>query len=66
MEELFTTAELAKLLKLSPRSLEDDRLRGKGIPFVRIGASVRYRASDVRAFLDKNVRVSTSNSGVAA
>jgi hypothetical protein len=29
-----------------------DRVAGTGIPFVRLGRLVRYRQSDVKAFLD--------------
>jgi hypothetical protein len=32
-------------------TLQKDRVAGTGIPFIRIGRLVRYRASDVRAYL---------------
>jgi len=37
-------------------SLRRDRLLGRGIPFIKCGSLVRYRPSDIRAYLEQNVR----------
>jgi len=48
--ERFRTAEAARYLKISPSTLEHDRVDGRlGIPFLRIGSVVLYE----RATLDR-------------
>jgi excisionase family DNA binding protein len=48
--ELLTKAEVAGLLKLSPRSV--GRLRRRGdLPALKIPSSVRFRKEDVQADL---------------
>lgn len=61
MERLLTTAEAAQHLTVSKAFLERDRWAGARIPFIKIGSrAVRYRMSDLNAFLDRQVRSSTS------
>jgi predicted DNA-binding transcriptional regulator AlpA len=48
---------------MSLRTLEQKRLAGNGPPFLKIGALVRYRRSEVRAWLDRCRRTSTSDTG---
>ena len=43
----FTTSEAAALLTLSPRTLDRYREKGKGPPFFRMGAAIRYARSDL-------------------
>lgn len=57
---LRTTAEAAAYLKLKPSTMEQHRWKGGGVPFVRIGRSVRYRQSDLDAFIDAQVYSSTT------
>jgi hypothetical protein len=56
MEELLTAGETAQLLRCSLRTLDRDRAEGRGCPFVRIGGRIRYRTSDIEAFVVANVR----------
>ena len=49
MEKLLTDREVSVLLGRARSTLQKDRVAGRGIPFVRIGAQIRYRPSDVRA-----------------
>jgi len=56
---LLRQEEVGRLLGLSPQTLANHRSRGVGIPFVRLGRSVRYLERDVKEYLEKN-RVSTS------
>lgn len=53
-EELMTPHELAQLVGLSVRSLEQWRRRGYGPRFIRLSGQkgVRYPASAVRRWLD--------------
>jgi excisionase family DNA binding protein len=56
MTELLTAGEVARLLRCSLRTLDRERADGCGCPFVRIGARIRYRRSDVEAFVAAHVR----------
>jgi predicted site-specific integrase-resolvase len=52
-EALWTSAQLADHLNISPRSLEKMRAAGR-IPFIRLSAtSVRYRPAEIQAWLSK-------------
>jgi excisionase family DNA binding protein len=60
-EPVLTTREAARHLRVSPRTLEHWRLRGGGPPFRKVGCrAVRYRLSDLDAFLDADVRINTA------
>ena len=64
---LLTTKEAARYLGVSKAFLERDRWAGARIPFIKVGSrAVRYRLSDLDAFLDRQVRQSTSDMGRAA
>jgi len=55
--------ELAARWRISVKKLENDRWRGEGVPFVRIGSAVRYRLCDVLAFEEARLVTSTSVPG---
>lgn len=61
---LLTTAEAAKELGLSPRTLEGMRVRGSGPPYIKLGPGTRsrvaYRAEDIQLWLERYVYRSTS------
>ncbi len=60
-DDLLTTREVARWLRVSKEWLELGRTRGYGPRFVRQGLkSVRYRRSDVLAFINKNTFASTA------
>ena len=60
-DRLITEKQLAVRWALSSaKKLQTDRLKGCGCPFVKIGAAVRYRLSDVAAYEAANLRHSTS------
>jgi hypothetical protein len=46
---------------IAPRTLQRQRLEGKGPVFVKIGGAVRYRRSDLDEYIAANRRTSTSN-----
>ena len=63
-DELLTTEEASRFLKLRPNTLEIWRLKGIGPKFYRIsGRTVRYRLSDLMEFVENSVRTSTSDEG---
>ena len=64
IKQLLTTAEAATYISMSKAFLERDRWAGARIPFIKMGSrAVRYRKSDLDAYIDKQVRVSTCDSG---
>ena len=61
MTKLLTTVEVAEMTGLSPETLAQWRWLKKEIPFVRLGKKcVRYRQSDIDAWLEKRLVSVTS------
>jgi predicted DNA-binding transcriptional regulator AlpA len=64
IDPLLSDREVSALIGRARPTLQKDRLRGDGIPFVRIGRLVRYRRSDVeRWFANQRAFTSTSEYG---
>ncbi len=59
MDDLLTPAELAAKLHTKPAQLAQWRYRGLGPKFIKLGKSIRYRISDVDAWLDAQTRTCT-------
>lgn len=58
---LFNTKEAADYLGVSKAFLERVRWAGARIPFIKVGSrTVRYRLSDLNSYIEKQVRLSTS------
>jgi excisionase family DNA binding protein len=51
-DELLNIEQAAEILSVSKRSLYEWRMRGKGPQAVKIGRELRYRRTDVDAYLD--------------
>jgi excisionase family DNA binding protein len=64
LDYLMKQKEAAELLGVSGRTLEGWRLHGGGPLYVKVGRSVRYRLSDLNAWIEQRVRTSTSDNGV--
>ncbi|MDQ8698159.1 helix-turn-helix domain-containing protein [Hyphomicrobium sp. LHD-15] len=66
-EQLLTTKEAARYLRLSSRTLEGFRVRGIGPRFIKAGSGLRsrvlYHPADIRAWLERRFS-STSEYGV--
>jgi predicted DNA-binding transcriptional regulator AlpA len=60
---LLTEHEVANLLTLSIKTVRNWRLSGFGPPHLKLGRLVRYRVSDVKAWLKTRERTSTSDWG---
>lgn len=62
--DLLTSAETATLLGIKPNTLEIWRTKGHGPAFLKLGiaaqAPVRYRRSEVVAWLEQRLYASTS------
>ena len=64
MENLLSDRDLSRVTGRSRSALQKDRLKGDGVPFVRIGRLVRYRWSDVQSWLARRPTFrSTSDTG---
>ena len=53
---LLTENEAAAFLKVRSQTLAKWRMAGSGanLPFVKVGRSIRYRLSDLNAYLDRH------------
>jgi predicted DNA-binding transcriptional regulator AlpA len=60
MPPLLTEQDVAKRLAISARSVSRMRTAGGGPRYLKIKHSVRYRESDLEAFLAAKSRASTS------
>lgn len=56
----LTEHEAALVIGRKVSTLRADRVRGGGVPFIKIKASVRYRLSDIVEFMSARVCTSTS------
>ncbi len=66
-DRLLTTAEFARMVRKTPRAIELMRQRGAGPAYYRTGhRSIVYREADIRAWLERCRRTSTSDPGVDA
>jgi excisionase family DNA binding protein len=56
---LLTEREAAQLLTISTNFLRRDRISNSsvGIPYLRIGAAVRYRRSDLEEWIERKMQV---------
>lgn len=54
--DLLTESQVAQLLDVSPKTLATWRSTGRyALPFLRIGARIRYRRQDVAAWLESRL-----------
>jgi predicted DNA-binding transcriptional regulator AlpA len=58
-DKLLDTRAAASLLGLNPDTLRNWRCQGVGPAFVRLGRAVRYRPTDVEAYVRSNLVVVT-------
>ena len=57
VRDLLSESQAAELLQVSPGTLSVWRSTGRyALPFVKIGARVRYRRSDLQSWLDSRTR----------
>jgi hypothetical protein len=57
---LLNETQAAERLNISPRTLQAWRVRGHGPGFVKLGGAVRYRPTDLDAFIDGAARRNTA------
>jgi predicted site-specific integrase-resolvase len=61
LNELITTEEAARFLRLQKQTLEAWRLTGKGPAFLKLGRRVVYRRESLERFMAESERRSTSD-----
>ena len=64
VEKFLTQDDVAALWSISTNTLRKWRWEGKGPKFVKLGARVVYRESDVMAYAQENIKSSTSKTEV--
>ena len=52
VEEYIDEREVRKITKRALPTLRNDRFNKRGIPYVKLGRSVRYRLADVLEFME--------------
>lgn len=57
------TPEAARMVGLSPRTLEKHRTFGTGPTYLKLGGRILYTAEDLQRWIDRGVRSSTSDEG---
>jgi len=63
-DALLYPAEAAYLRGQAEGTLRNERVKGDGCPFVKLGRSIRYRRADVLQWIAENSYTSTSEAGV--
>jgi predicted DNA-binding transcriptional regulator AlpA len=58
--QYLNTEEAAHMLKLSPRTLEKQRVTGEGPRFRKFGSRVLYAAADIQSWADARTFSNTS------
>lgn len=65
LPQFLKAKEVADWLGISEQALANDRFRGDGIPFVRIGSRIRYRLADLLQYVEQNTVVPGEQVAVA-
>lgn len=60
-ERFLRTPEAARVLSLSPRTLEKHRTYGTGPAYRKLGGRVVYAMADLKAWADRGLQSSTSD-----
>jgi len=55
----LTEVEVAEITNMSLSTLRNHRFLGRGIPYIKIGRSVRYNENDVYGFMESR-KIQTS------
>jgi hypothetical protein len=56
LEPMLCEHQVAEIFSISTATLRRNRLLNKGIPWVKLGGSVRYRVCDIEAEVKRNMR----------
>lgn len=53
LERMLSTSQFAEYLCVAPQAMYDLRITGRGPRAVHVGRELRYRVSEIRAWLDR-------------
>lgn len=56
----ITEKQAASLTSIPVKTLQGMRIKGNGIPFIKIGRSVRYDLATIHKFMQQQTKTSTS------
>lgn len=54
MKKMLSEFEAAELLSISVAKLRRDRWVGTGLPYIRLGRTVRYSVEEISSYLERN------------
>lgn len=60
LPRLLTAEQLAEITQINVKTLANQRVKGVGFPFLKIGGAIRYDYDVVSAFLENCQKNSTS------
>ena len=60
-EKWITEEEVAKLIDRAVQTLRNDRCKCQGLAYYKMGRQVRYKLSDVLAYMEQNKIVPNSH-----
>jgi len=52
-DKFLNPPEAADFLTVQPQTLAKWRMDGRNLPYIKVGRSVRYKLSDLQAFIEK-------------
>lgn len=52
-QDFLTEEEVCKILRISGSKLRKDRSLGRGIPFIKMGGTIRYMYKDVESYIEQ-------------
>lgn len=55
IDKMLTEQQVGQITGMSLAWFQMSRFKGTGIPYVKIGRSVRYRTSDVQRFIEDHM-----------
>lgn len=58
-DRYLTEKEVSEMTRIAPQTLRNNRFHGRGIPYCKIGRSIRYALSDVIHFMERG-KIKTS------
>ncbi len=59
-DRLLSQKEVVAWTGMSPAWFEISRFKGTGIPYVKIGRSIRYKTSEVQRWIESHVVVTAT------
>lgn len=50
----LTETQVAEILSLSVYTLRNNRSKGRGLPYSKIGRTIRYNLAEIQCYMEKN------------